>query len=480
MSLTGGVTRATLSGISVLIVGAGPVGVFTALECWRKGHSTRIVERHSASVTQGDFFTIAPQVIKQIQTWPEMVEENERIAPDPWVSYHKSNGELLTGPEPFDWASQLKSTSTDETQGYPTRIYRHNRPKFLNMLVSQLRRVGIDVEYEHRVVEYYEDEDKAGVILDSGEKLEADIVVAADGIGTKSHKLVNGHDIRAWSSGLASFRSAFSAGVVTSDPELNSHFRVLDNGHPHIQMWHGQGCQVMFFRTEDTMCWLLMHKDDGTSTEFWHATVEPEAALQHLAKVAPDFPEYAKKLIKSTPTGALFDWKIMWRDPQEVTVSPRGRVVQVGDAAHTFLPSSGNGANQGIEDGIVLANCLQLGGKENISWSTRVHSKLRFERVSSCQKLGFINHQKRTNPNIKAIEKDPKKLKSEVGQWLWRHNPEEYTHQNFTNALDHVKNGAPFQNTNIPAGYVYKPWKVNELMAEIEAGKEVQFEGDWS
>lgn len=42
------------SGISVLIVGAGPVGVYTALECWRKGHNVRIVERNPAASTQGE------------------------------------------------------------------------------------------------------------------------------------------------------------------------------------------------------------------------------------------------------------------------------------------------------------------------------------------------------------------------------------------------------------------------------------------
>lgn len=30
--------RHPLTGISVLVVGAGPVGLYTALECWRKGH----------------------------------------------------------------------------------------------------------------------------------------------------------------------------------------------------------------------------------------------------------------------------------------------------------------------------------------------------------------------------------------------------------------------------------------------------------
>ena len=40
-----GVTRYPPSGLNVLVVGAGPGGLFTALECWRKGHSVQILEK---------------------------------------------------------------------------------------------------------------------------------------------------------------------------------------------------------------------------------------------------------------------------------------------------------------------------------------------------------------------------------------------------------------------------------------------------
>lgn len=82
-------------------------------------------------------------------------------------------------------------------------------------------------------------------------------------------------------------------------------------------------------------------------------------------------------MIRATPDGAIVDWPLVWRNPQEITASPKGRVVQVGDAAHTFLPSSGNGANQGLEDGVYLASCLQLAGKADVAAGTKVHGVLR-------------------------------------------------------------------------------------------------------
>jgi 2-polyprenyl-6-methoxyphenol hydroxylase-like FAD-dependent oxidoreductase len=44
-------------------------------------------------------------------------------------------------------------------------------------------------------------------------------------------------------------------------------------------------------------------------------------------------------------------------------------MVVIGDAAHQFLPHTGQGANQAIEDAAVLAICLQLASRSNNSSS---------------------------------------------------------------------------------------------------------------
>lgn len=110
--------------------------------------------------------------------------------------------------------------------------------------------------------------------------------------------------------------------------------------------------------------------------ESWHEPVDISKVLEITTKI-PGFPEVANSLIKSTPNGGVIDWSLMWRDSRENWSSPGGRVVQVGDSAHTFLPSSGSGANQAMEDAITLAACFQIGGKSNISWASKVHTKLR-------------------------------------------------------------------------------------------------------
>jgi 2-polyprenyl-6-methoxyphenol hydroxylase-like FAD-dependent oxidoreductase len=85
-----------------------------------------------------------------------------------------------------------------------------------------------------------------------------------------------------------------------------------------------------------------------------------------------------RQTLGATPPDMLVDYRIMWRDPQPTWTSPSGRVLQLGDAAHTFHPSSGNGGTQAVEDAVSIAECLSIAGKDNVEWATRVSNLLRY------------------------------------------------------------------------------------------------------
>lgn len=83
------------------------------------------------------------------------------------------------------------------------------RPLIAEMLASQCERLGIKIEYNKTAIAYDEDKEKAVVTIDSatGHIYEvADIVIAADGVGTKSHRHVTGQPVEAMSSGYAILR----------------------------------------------------------------------------------------------------------------------------------------------------------------------------------------------------------------------------------------------------------------------------------
>jgi hypothetical protein len=66
-----------------------------------------------------------------------------------------------------------------------------------------------------------------------------------------------------------------------------------------------------------------------------------------------------------------------------------------------------------------------------------------------------------------------------MGRWIWAHDAEQYAYDNYDAALSHLLTGTPFRNTNIPPGYDYIPWTIQELFELINARKPIEFEGDW-
>lgn len=117
-------------------------------------------------------------------------------------------------------------------------------------LLAQVKDLGVEVTFGAKVTDYFEDVDKqkAGIVLENGEKLEADVVIAADGIGTKSNKLVNGgFDDRAYSSGISIFRTSFPVELALSDSEVRDRWPLLDGNVPCLEIWGGCVLCVFYF-----------------------------------------------------------------------------------------------------------------------------------------------------------------------------------------------------------------------------------------
>lgn len=70
--------------------------------------------------------------------------------------------------------------------------YAGHRALIHDVLLRHAVSLGIDVRMGQDVVDYWEDDEnqKAGVVLRSGENLQADLVVAADGVKSRARKYV--------------------------------------------------------------------------------------------------------------------------------------------------------------------------------------------------------------------------------------------------------------------------------------------------
>ncbi|KAH9899043.1 FAD/NAD(P)-binding domain-containing protein [Xylariomycetidae sp. FL2044] len=473
------------TGIDVLIVGTGLAGLTAAIECVRKGHNVRILERHDDINTAGDMYFMGHSATKFYRHWPEMKKEYDEISmKNAWIETFRHDGVRMITPKKV--ADRLRQVGMDPNT--PPGNFQM-RPLIYRMYLNEVERQGIKVHFGKRVVDYYDDEQrqKAGVVIDNGERFEADVVIAADGVGSKSQKLLGGQ-VRAMSSGRAMWRAAFPAGHLDKKPELKKFLKLLgpEGNEPVIRTWLGPGTYGMILVRSDTIVWLMNHDVTGSEAENWHNTVEPEDVLSNMDKGVGDKPwdPLYKELISLTPPKTIINFELFWRNPQYTWASAGGRVVEIGDAAHSFLPASGNGATQAIEDAVSIASCLQIGGRENVPLSVRTHVRFRFIRCSCAQKMGFSNAELLQHTDWEKVKTNPSLAQPKLPSWIWKHDPEAYAYENYDKMADTIKRGIPFDEVdsvppNYPPGYKYEPWDIDDMMADVDNATVNLGPGNW-
>ena len=117
------------------------------------------------------------------------------------------------------------------------------RPLVYKMFVNHIQKLGVNVEFNSRVLEYTEDAEsgKGSVKTEDGRTYTADVVIAADGVGSKSQQIVGGQ-VRARSSGRAMWRAAYPIENLDKDPEVKEFFKLINGNEPCVRTWLGYVC----------------------------------------------------------------------------------------------------------------------------------------------------------------------------------------------------------------------------------------------
>lgn len=474
------------SGIDVIVVGTGLAGLTAAIECVRKGHRVQVLERHTEISTMGDMYFMGLSGTRFFKHWPEMAEEYDRISlHNCWMETFKHDGTLMIPEQKV--AKRLAEAGLDPNT--PPGTFQM-RPLVYKMFVNQVNRLAVKVQFGKRVVKYWEDEKrgKAGVETDQGDRYEADVIIAADGVGSKSQDIVGGQ-VRAASSGRAMWRAAFPVEYLDKNPKVKEFFKLKDGKDPIVRTFLGPGSYGLTLTRDDVMVWIVNHDATGNERESWDHTVTNENVLANIDKSVCSKEGWApifKDLIRLTPPKTIVNFELFWRNPQPSWCSPGARVIQIGDSAHSFLPSSGNGATQAIEDAVSLASCLQLsGGCDKVPESVRAHIRFRFLRNACAQKLGFSNAERLQDTDWKKAKLDPRKAQPKHPKWVWAHDPEKYVYENYDRCLSSMRKGIPMDEDetiepNYPPGYKYVPWSIDDIIADLEKGKPVELgSGNW-
>lgn len=431
--------------------------------------------------------TIGASALKFLDHYPGMQREYDDVtAHNLWMRYRKWTGEDIG--EPFPFAAGAPGSDLHQQASRPP-MQTQQRPQLHAMLYHQIERFGIPVRFGMKITEYYEDVERrvGGVVTDKDEKFEADLVIAADGLNSNSQALIPGPAEKAKPTGRTIFRGAFPLEIALADPLVNETFGLKDGKYPFQQVWMGPDTHSVLQAYVDKhgksgrLCFgLVFREPEGQGRkESWNDTVSKEEMLGVIDRIL-GWSEAMKALIRTTPPNTIVAWPLNPRDPQWCWHSPHSRVLQLGDSAHPFLPTSGNGATQAIEDSVTIAECLAQSGKDQITTAVKAHNLLRADRVSCCQLLGFVNAERLHKTDLNDVT-DPKKIAYKTPKWIWGLDPEAYARENYGKAAASLVPGGPtFKNSNIPAGHEVKRWSIDEVEELQRNGGRLELTGDWS
>ncbi|MFW0795009.1 FAD-dependent monooxygenase [Gordonia sp. CPCC 205515] len=180
----------------------------------------------------------------------------------------------------------------------------------------------------------------ARLTFEDGDVAEADLVIGADGARSLTRRLLLGYDDARYS-GCSAARGIVAPELMPSLPDPGA-----------IQFWMGPGGHLLHYPigNGDQNFFLVKRESLPWADKSW---VVPAEDKQHIAPFA-DWAQPVLEMVSAVPV--LEQWALFYRPP--LTHWSDGRVTLLGDAAHATVPHHGQGANQSIEDAIVLSDLL--------------------------------------------------------------------------------------------------------------------------
>lgn len=224
--------------------------------------------------TAGDFLGIGPSAINQFQKWPPMADTYRSIIYRPAMIMYTHDGTFMGGP------LQL----SEDSHWRPVPV---SRPKLARSLYDYATSLGIPIMFGKRIVDYGESQDRAYAITDQGERFEADVVVAADGIGTKVGKVIPGK-AKAVSSGWSVYRVSYPTMMLREDPLLAEYYTFRDGQPDYCDVFMSPKGQIIVLVSRETTIWVFTHEVSLKLVGDWtHSFLTVQRTRERLRRRGP-------------------------------------------------------------------------------------------------------------------------------------------------------------------------------------------------
>ncbi|MEO8527591.1 MAG: FAD-dependent oxidoreductase [Pseudolysinimonas sp.] len=210
------------------------------------------------------------------------------------------------------------------------------RPDLAQIMVDRATAVGARIHYGVSVSELVQDDAGVDLTLSDGSKLRADLVIGADGLNSGIRSLI-GIDVKPEPTGMGIWRA-----FVPRPAEVT-----------HTDLYYGGSMYIAGYcpTSEDMMyAYLVEAKQDRSA-------VEPAEAVEIMRQESLGYGGPWNEIRESLGTDSRINYT--WFTAHLID-GPwnRGRVVLIGDAAHSCPPTIAQGGAMAAEDGLVLAELL--------------------------------------------------------------------------------------------------------------------------
>ena len=317
----------------VIVAGAGIGGLTAAMALLDRGFEVQVLEQARALGPVGAGIQLsanATRVLYQLGLGPDL--EQVTIRPGGKCIRLWSTGQ--------EWQLFDLGAESLARYGYPyLMLY---RPDLHRVLVEGLqRRDPAALVLNAKVVDVSQDADRVHVALADGTRLDADVLVGADGVHSVARARLIAEDQPRFS-GCTAWR-----GVV---PRLQLPRSMRG---PEGVNWVGPGAHVVHYPVHagELVSFTGIVEKEGWLRESWTETGSVQECLADFAGWHQDIHALIRLLEQP------LRWAMMVREPLPNWTN--GRVTLLGDAAHPTLPFLAQGAAMAIEDGCILARALQ-------------------------------------------------------------------------------------------------------------------------
>lgn len=229
---------------------------------------------------------------------------------------------------------------------YNAPYWNCHRADVQRCMFERAKELGVEFRFNARVENYDFAAPKA--VLADGEVTDADLIIGADGLWSRSRSVYFQQEVPPQPTGDLAYRIVLSRDQIT-DPEIQKFV-----SRPEVHLWAGPHCHAIFYSIRNTMFNLVLLVPDDLPENVAKAPGD----LDEMKELFRDWDPLLTKMIGLVQK--VDKWRLMHLTAMSSwsNASTHATLVFLGDACHPMLPYLAQGANSSVEDGAVLGVLL--------------------------------------------------------------------------------------------------------------------------